>query len=211
MSISYYTFGGDRIALVVRGKTSAAHDPSVMAQHADCVLSTGAPIGFFGEPKGGGGGSSSGLPSSIGGTGRGAIGKSNMSGMNMAGAVYDYRALRREREAYVEIGAAQGANVISTALLIQVTPEEAAAFDKSWAAMAANPGSFHLLGSNCSTHASQVFRESGILSAGIPGLDTPNNLYKQLATERAGKVESVSGWIGFARVGSAFKMIVKTP
>jgi len=209
MSITYYTFGGDRIALIVRGKNAADHDPSVMAQHADCVLSNGAPIGFFGEPSAGG--ASGKLPSSIGGTGRGAVGKSNKSGMSMAGAVYDFRALRREREAYVELSVAEGANVVSTALLIQVTPEEAAAFDKSWAAMAANPGSFHLLGSNCSTHASQVFRESGILSAGIPGLDTPNNLYKQLCTERAGKVTSVSGWIGFTRVGSAYKMIVKTP
>ena len=116
MSITYSTFGGDRIALIVRGKTSADHDPSVMAQHADCALSNGAPIGYFGEPAGGG--SSDRLPSSIGGSGRSGMGSTNLSGMSRVGAVYDYRALRRECEADVELGAAQGSNTVSTALLI---------------------------------------------------------------------------------------------
>jgi len=209
MATTNYNFGGDRVALIVRGKHSADHEPSVMAQHADCALSKGAPVGFFGEA--GGGGSSGRAPSSIGASGRGSTGKSNSIGLGMAGVVYDFDKLRQNRPFYVELAQAKGYNLVSTVLFVQVTASEAKAFDDAWAGLTKSPGSFQLLGWNCSTHASQAFRASGILSGGIPGLDTPDNLYKQLCKERAGKVVSVSGYVGFARSGSGFMMTVDTP
>ncbi len=45
-------FTGDSVALIVRGKTGPEHQPDLMNQHADCVLSDGACIGFFGEGAG---------------------------------------------------------------------------------------------------------------------------------------------------------------
>jgi hypothetical protein len=210
MSATPYTFGGDRIALIVRGKTSADHDPGLMEQHADCALSTGAPMGFFGEASDGG--SAGRAPSSFGGSHRASTGKSNGVGLGMAGIVYDLELLRRNRPFYVDVATARGYGVVSTVLLIAVTPTEAAAFDKAWADMKANPGSFQILGWNCSTHASQAFRRAGILANGIPGLDTPNNLYKQLSREKAGKVTSVTGYVGFAVAGGGrFIMTVDTP
>lgn len=209
MSSTNYVFGGDRVALIVRGKTSADHEPGLMEQHADCVLSTGAPMGFFGEA--GSGGSSGRAPSSIGASGRGSTGKSNGIGLGMAGAVYDIDKLRQNRPYYVDLGMARGYGVISTVLFVQCSATEAKAFDKAWADMTQSPGSFQILGWNCSTHASQAFRTSGILSGGIPGLDTPNNLYKQLCAVRAGKVSSASGYIGFSATGTGFMMTIDTP
>jgi hypothetical protein len=46
-------FSGDQVGLIVRGKKSHAHKPDVMEQHADCILSNGAPVGFFGEGNNG--------------------------------------------------------------------------------------------------------------------------------------------------------------
>lgn len=198
--------GGDRIGLVVRGKRSHADDPSVLAQHADCVLSNGAPVGFFGT---GNTGSSGGGSSGSGGSSRSSANSSNSSGMGMTGVVYDAAALAANRANYVDLGIAQATKTVSTVLLVQVSATEAAAFDKAWSDMAADPGSFQLLGWNCSTHASQAFRRAGILSGGIPGLDTPNNLYKQLCFEKKGKVSMVAGYVGFKPGGKGFYMMVE--
>src|SRR5919109_2095929 len=47
------TFNGSTVGLIVRGKSGPAHHPGVMEQHADCILSDGSPMGFFGEPVNG--------------------------------------------------------------------------------------------------------------------------------------------------------------
>ena len=206
MGATNYTFGGDRVALIVRGKTGADHSPGLMEQHADCVLSTGAPVGFFGEASDGG--STGRAPSSVGGSGRGSVGKSNGVGMGMAGVVYDMEKLRQHRPYYVDLGMARGYGVVSTVLFVQVSAAEAMAFDKAWAEMARDPGSFQIVGWNCSTHASQAFRKAGILSGGIPGLDTPNNLYLQLVRERAGKTTSASGYVGFKASGAGYMLTI---
>jgi hypothetical protein len=206
MADMYVFDGGDRVGLVVRGKSSHADDPSVFAQHADCILSNGSPVGFFGT---GNTGSSGGGSSGSGGSSRSSANSSNSSGMGMTGVVYDATALGRNRANYVDLGIAQATKTASTVLLVQVSATEAAAFDKAWADMSADPGSFQLLGWNCSTHASQAFRKAGILSGGIPGLDTPNNLYKQLCIEKRGKVSVVSGYVGFKPGGKGHIMMVE--
>jgi len=80
-----------------------------------------------------------------------------------------------------------------------VTPGQAKAFAQSWNAMKSHPGSFNIIGDNCSTHASKAFIEAGVLPGGIPGLDTPNNLYQQLASTLPGKTSSISGYLGFIK------------
>lgn len=198
--------GGDRVGLIVRGKTSHAHEPGLLQQHADCILSNGAPVGFFGT---GNTGSSGHAPSGSGGSSRSSANSSQSSGMGMTGTVYDAGALARHRANYVDLGIAQGSGTVSTVLLVQVSATEAAAFDKAWSDMSANPGSFQLLGWNCSTHASQAFRKAGILAGGIPGLDTPDNLYKQLCFEKKGKVSMIAGFVGFAPQGRGWIMMVE--
>ena len=169
---------GDKIGLIVRGKLGPAHAPGKMAQHADCILSNGAPIGFFGEGDGD---------------------SSNRIGMSMEGIVYDYGAFQRKRPFYVDLKMAQTARVISTVLIVDVTSAEAKAFDQHWDELKKKPGAFHILGGNCSTRASSTFIRSGILKRGIPGLDTPDNLYAQLVEKRTCK--SISGYVGFAPAG----------
>ena len=91
-----------------------------------------------------------------------------------------------------------GTPFISTVLLVEVSTEEARAFSDYWKQLANIPNSFHLIGKNCSSHASQAFVKAGILDRGIPGLDTPNNLYKQLTRQKNRKVTSITGYIGHA-------------
>jgi hypothetical protein len=208
MTSATYVFSGDRVALIVRGKTSHAHEPDLMQQHADCVLSNGAPVGFFGE---GNTGSSGGGSSGSGASSKKSANSSGSSGMGLTGVVYDFAALSRKRAPYVDASIAKGSGVVSTVLFIQVSAAEAKAFDKAWADMAADPGSFQILGWNCSSHASQAFQKAGILAGGIPGLDTPNNVYLQLCTEKAGKVSVASGYVGFSAFGSGYMMMIDTP
>lgn len=190
MASSTFTFGGDKVALIVRGKKSHKHTPGNLEQHADCILSNGAPVGFFGE---------------------GNDGSSNSSGLGMNGIVYDYSTLSRKRAPYVDAGIAKSTGVISTVLFVPVSAAEASAFDKAWTDMASDPGSFHILGWNCSTHACSAFQKAGILAGGIPGLDTPDNLYRQLCFEKAGKLSVISGYVGFSAFGKGYLLTVDTP
>lgn len=207
MTLTTLVFSGSQVALIVRGKLSAAHEPDLMEQHADCVLSNGAPIGFYGQ---GNHGSSADGSSGIDKSSRKSAASFNSSGFGMSGVVYEYAELSRFRAPYVDIAIARGTGSICTVLVVTVSNGEAKAFDQAWTAMKKDPGSFHILGSNCSSHASQAFQNSGILAGGIPGLDTPNNLYRQLATEKAGKAATYSGYAGFSPAGAGFSVTIST-
>lgn len=172
-----FGFTGDTVGVVVRGKVGPDHHPGLMEQHADCILPDGAPIGFFGEGDGD---------------------KVNSVGMSMKGVVYDYKAMRRHRKFYVDFDSARSYKLVSTVVLVKVSAAEAKAFAKYWAELVKKPGSFNMLGGNCSTHASEAFVVSKILKGGIPGLDTPDNLYAQLVKKRKSDVTVQSGYIGFA-------------
>lgn len=181
--------GANRIGLIVRGKMSPTHHPDKMAQHADAILASGAPTGFYGE-------------------GNGASG--NRVGMNMQGVVYDYQGLRINRPYYVDADSAVANRVVSTVLLVTVTPKQAAAFAASWNRMTLHPGSFNIVGGNCSSHASAAFIDAGVLKNGIPGLDTPDNLYGQIVHDMpATSLQSLTGFIGFAPSGNGYIMTVK--
>lgn len=182
-----HVFSGTTVGLIVRGKKDSAHEPDLTDQHADCILSDGAPVGFFGE---------------------GNDGSSNGSGLGMNGVVYDYSKLMKHRAYYVDANTAKGYGIVSTYLIIPVANDQAKRFDEAWQAMRKAPGSFNILGDNCSTHASDAFIASGILSGGIPGLDTPNNLYNQLAYQYGGKAEGGSGYLGFVMRGSGYDLVV---
>ncbi len=207
--MAYFTLPPDTVGLIVRGKTSDSHSPGVMEQHADCVLASGEPIGFYGRDGDGksGGSSASFQP-------QGTSASWNSSGMNMKGFVADYDELRKIRPYYVDVAQAKKYRVISTMLLVKVTAEQVKLFHKAWMNLKLSPGSFNLLGGNCSTHASIAFVEATILNRGIPGLDTPDNLYKQLKAKYPGKYKSYSGHLGFRRsapTSSMFELVVEAP
>ncbi|ROS00199.1 hypothetical protein EDC56_2837 [Sinobacterium caligoides] len=171
-----------RIGLIIRGKHSADHEPGLLEQHADCILSNGEPYGFFGDnaPASGGGFSVS----------------WNRSGMNMKGVAADYAVMKRIRPYYVDAEEAKRYDVKSTLLIIDASIEEAALFDNFWRQLRLKPGRFNILGSNCSSHASKAFITANIVSEGIPGLDTPNNLFKQLQAKPDRNIAIRSGHIG---------------
>lgn len=191
MTTRNIVFAGDKVALIVRGKTSAEHSPGKLEQHADCVRSDGSPVGYFGE----------------GGEGSGYITSAVLIGIR--GEVYDMEGFKRHRPYYVDATLARGYGVVSTALVVRVSRAQADRFDDYWDRLTDDPGTFRLLGKNCSTRASGAFRYAGILAGGIPGLDTPDNLYKQLVRERPDFCESYSGYIGFATAGTNLAMVVE--
>jgi hypothetical protein len=180
-------FPGTVVALVVRGKTSPTHAPGNMEQHADCVLSNGAPVGFFGT---GGGASAS-------------------SGMGLSGVVADHAWFKVHRLSYVDLATAKKYGMVSTLLTVDATVAQVALFESYWTTLATSPGNFNILGNNCSTHASDAFISSGILGSGIPGLDTPDNLYRQLVAALGARTKSYSGYVGFTPAGAAFDVDVQ--
>jgi len=193
--VSTIAFTDSMVGLVVRGKTGPAHEPGVMQQHADCILPGGAPIGFFGTGPARSGGSSS--------------ASSMSSGMNMRGIVYGYLEMQSWRPWYVNVADAKAAGVVSTVLTVNVGAAVALKFADYWSRLIGKPGGFNLLGNNCSTHASDAFIYAGILKGGIPGLDTPNNLYRQLVGVMAGATASYSGYVGFSPHGPGYDVLVE--
>lgn len=179
------------IAVVIRGKHGEAHNPALMEQHADVVLSTGEPMGFFGS----GGGFS------------------GQYGMFMDGVVADFGVMRDMRPYYVEAAVAETYNVVSTICYLQVSDDQAAKFDAFWKApdekTRRDMKSFSLVGDNCSTAASMAMRHAGILRGEIPGLDSPNGLYHQMKTRFGMGFACQSGYVGFEKQGNKFKPVVR--
>ncbi len=186
-----------QVGLIVRGKIDHNHEPGKLEQHADCVLPNGVPVGFFG----GGGDASSGsfasITNSFSGWADGPSGVWNSVGLNMKGFVAYYEDFQKMRPAYVDLNLAIKYKTVSTLLIINVNETQAGLFQSYWEQLRLNPGAFNILGGNCSTHASEAFRHAHILNKGIPGLDTPNNLYQQLFKLNKESSQSVSGHVGF--------------
>lgn len=176
-----FTIGHDMVALVVRGKKADGHNPGINS-HADCLLPGGNPVGYFGD--------------------RGTQTSGNISaswhsvGMNKRGQVIDYARMKRVLIKYTDLAVAQKTNTYSTILIIKVDAIEAIAFKNYWRGLNKKSDGFRLLGNNCSTHASKAFIKANIVKKGIPGLDTPDNLYKQLKKLKDRKMVTYSGYIG---------------
>ena len=176
-----------KVGFVVRGMRGPDADPRLLDQHADCVLSDGSPVGFYGEgpPRTGAGGFSD---------------ASNSVGFNMTGAVYDYHGMFLKRRQYVDLRTAKGHDVVSTVLTVNVTDQQGRLFDGYWRQRLLKPGGFDFVGNNCSTHASEAFVVAGILAGSIPGLDTPVHLYRQLVkAQGVHRTTSYTGHVGFLK------------
>lgn len=200
---SNYPIGNTTIGLIVRGKKDDNHHPGNMEQHADCILPGGEPIGFFGgagDASSGSSGASSG--SSVASSKNGPSASFNSIGMNMQGMVANYSDMKKIRPMYVDIKLAKKYGIKSTVILLEVTKAQADIFAQYWKNLKLNPGSFNILGGNCSTHASDAFIAAKIVASGIPGLDTPDNLYKQLKAKAVGTKKIYSGYVAFTQKGS---------
>lgn len=197
-------FNGQHVGLIVRGKLSAAHEPALSAQHADCILSNGAPMGFFGE--GGGQGSSTQNAPSGSSVAASVISEASFG---LRGEVYDFKEFKEKRPFYVEKEMAAKFGTISAVMRLPVSTQEAKLFDAYWHGLDEKPRNFYLAGGNCSTRAAQAFRTAGLTKRGIPGIDTPNNLWNQLVASQGAKVETYFGIVSFQAHGKGFRVIVQ--
>lgn len=165
------------IGLIVRGKPSRDVAPSDNG-HADVILPSGAPAGFFVHPD---------------------VERGFTLGLGVEGHVYGYAAYSSYRPWYVDLASARARNVVSGVLLIQVTPRESDRFLNAWQIMRARRGEFNfmIVGNNCATHAALAFSIAGLVNREIPGLDTPDNLFHALRARHASRCRDEYGYLGF--------------
>jgi hypothetical protein len=186
---------GDRnkvwVGLIVRGMWSPAHEPGVMEQHADVVVPTASGAmrtrGFFGNQAAGGSGS---------GLGRSA-------GIGLPGRAPDFDWFLQNRPQYVDLEYAKLADARSSLILVKVTRAQAAVLDRYWRDLQRDPGTFHFLGRNCSTAAAAGFEQADVAKE-ISGLDTPDNLFRQLQAQYP-DAYMISGYFGYTRAGRRYR------
>lgn len=170
--------------LIVRGMWSKNHEPGVMEQHADVVIPDAAgkmrTRGYFGDQPG-------------------ATGSSASIGMGLAGVSADMAWFLQNRPAYVILELAKLLNLRSSLILLKVTKAQAEDLNQYWEDLKKDPGTFNILGKNCSTAAAAGF-EHVQLSKEIIGLDTPDNLFQQLR-KKYSDAFMISGYFGYTRSG----------
>jgi hypothetical protein len=171
LPITKLSFDAGTIAYVVRFKASHSEAATEAGGHSDCILSTGAPVGYFGE----------------------------FAFFSGKGFVSTFSGFAGSRPHYVNIANARATPCISTVLIMQVGPTRAKAFRDAWISMRAKADGFGLVGNNCSTHASRACYAAGVIrSPEVSGTDTPSNLYDQIVGAGLAPWRSISGYLGFA-------------
>jgi hypothetical protein len=161
--------GEGKIGYIVRYKGGHNEDPLENGGHSDCILTKGAPVGYFG----------------------GGI-------VAAAGAVFTYSNFQSQRPHYVNLPDAMANPCKSTILVMDVGKQRAELFQRAWISMRAKTDGFTILGNNCSTHASRACFEAGVIrSPEISSFDTPNNLYQQIIKDNLVPWKSYSGYLDF--------------
>ncbi len=164
------------IALVVRGKRSRDAVPPDEG-HADVIMPSGAPAGFFVHED---------------------TERAGTLGIGVPGQVYCYAQFSANRPWYVNLDDAIARDVVSAVLLIRVTAAQSERFLRAWQAMRTRPGSFSIIGWNCSSHAAMAFTHAGLVGLDIPGLDTPDNLFHELRRRNGALCRDEYGHLGFS-------------
>jgi hypothetical protein len=102
-----------------------------------------------------------------------------------------------DRLAYVDGDVAREWDWPSTICKLNVSPEQAEAFDHYWVSLSREQDDFSIAGDNCSTHAAEAFEAAGLIPGGIPGFDTPDALYDELKRIHGEGLHCQSGYIDF--------------
>lgn len=203
-----YPINNHTVGLIVRGKKNDKHVPGNIEQHADCILPGGEPVGFYGGTGDYSSGSSA--SSSVLSSENGPFISLNSTGLNMMGQVAYYDDLIKIRPMYVNLELAKRYKIKSTVILLEVTRSQAELFTQFWKNLKLNPGSFNIIGGNCSTHASEAFVAAKILASGIPGLDTPDNLYRQIKSKFSGRKYVYSGFVAASKsIGNTYDLVIE--
>jgi RHS repeat-associated protein len=151
--------------------------------HIDLAIPGTGMVGFYGAPNGKWG---------------------NGVGMRMTGYFNNTPAEWNRpgigRPAYAA-GAAGG--VLSTICEVKVCPADAAKMGADFKKRKAAPGTFNLVGRNCSTQGANILGAGGVLPGGIPGTDNPQNLIDALVKKHGAKCFN-----GFTAVNPAGKVTI---
>ena len=199
-------FDGRSVAFICRGKTSLSQSPNLTDQHGDCVLENGAPIGFFGEDFNAavdigrvvGEAALMSLVPGVGPTLGFALGFGDTY-TRRDGLVRTYHGFRTARLEYVSISEAKAKRQLSGLVMVPVSAREAQDFRSSWQTMRLDPGAFHYLFNNCSTHAAKAFARANIISPTSETIETPDHLFQYLMKNRSGANDHY-GYVGFTPV-----------
>lgn len=178
---------GGQVGLIVRGKRSEEHQPSALETHADVLLSSGQPVGYFGQASPDPGPMQDlglGMPGRVGGPDWWSSNDSDADGVP-------------DRLAYVDGQAARDWDWPSTTCTLDVPRETAEVFDHYWVEQSRKEDDFSIAGDNCSTHAAEAFEAAGLIPGGIPGFDTPDALYDELKRIHGDALHCESGYFDF--------------
>jgi hypothetical protein len=162
----------------------------VMEQHADVVIPDANgrmnTRGYFGDQAG-----------------RGSSGSGGSIGMGLPGISADMGWFLQHRTEYVDLELAKLNDVKSSLILVKATRQQAAELTQYWDRLKSDPGTFYILGKNCSTAAAAGFERAHITGE-INGLDTPDNLFQQLRAQYP-DAYMISGYYGYTRIGRTYK------
>lgn len=130
------------------------------------------------------------------------------------GKIARYDWLWKERRHYVDIEEAKkyvrnGKHVpaVTDWYRFNVTPQQAEALRRAWEKVEARSPTFRLFGRNCATFAGECLMEAGILrpgrfQRGVPGIDRPENLLRQLQKQYGTEnITVVRGYFGYDKEG----------
>ncbi len=174
------------IGYVVRNMRDLNTSVSVFEQHADCILSTGEPVGFFARNQAHDQGSIAEMFTTCG------------------GAIFGYDKMVRLSYELIDESVARQNGFFSCLLIIQgstATDERLLKFNEFWKnAKTANKGHsgvFHNLKRNCATVAYEGFLAAGIVEGRMSLLlDTPCSLFRHLVRCAKQKGYTVSCYLG---------------
>lgn len=80
---------------------------------------------------------------------------------------------------------------------IPVTPRQADALAEAWVEMEKDPPFFRLLNRNCATRAAQALVQAGIIPRGIPSIETPGNLMREMKRIYGDDLRFEEGFFGY--------------
>lgn len=176
---SLFPTGPERVGLIVRYKAARSAPCSDGFGHVDAILPSGEPMGFYSKTF-------------------------DLTAIVSAdGEVKDYALTAASRPQYVSIKDARAKRCPSVALSIPVTRKQADTVTAEWARYRTSAMTYRAAGGNCATYIAEAWETAGIIKGGIPGLDTPDNLF-EFVDGLFPKADFAMGYFGFRPLGPLF-------
>ncbi len=148
----------------------------------------------------------------------GEIGAFRYIFMNSKGVVRELPRLKEIRRHYIDADYAQkvtykgreNLHMVTVWVKLKVTPEQAQRLTECWEELKENTPPFRLWGNNCASRAAECFVKAGILPWGLPGVDRPASVLKEVMRHYP-DTTTEEGYFGFDINNKAFMIPLACP